>query len=144
MVGTNPDFNGAEFREGIRQAMLMATPVGGLPLFHFAETKQYAGADDAGNPFNWAETPTVTGKQPRRELCLVDTHDKPMPIETPIGPFRPDQPDLYMFEDEWARVSDFESVDIAGVTYERVETLQPVTMFDVTLHHVRVKVEDNA
>lgn len=114
------------------------------PLFHFPVNAEYESDDAAGHPFDWSETPTTHQKPSRTVLCLIDTHDKPMPLETQIGPFRMGQPDLYFFETEWAQVNDFVSVDIAGETYERIETLLPITLFDVTLYHVRVKTEDKS
>ena len=145
MAGSSADFDSDGFREGIRAAMLMSMPnaVAAQPLFHFQDLRAVDIVDSGGEPFDWSATPTGTPpRSSRRVTCLIDPHTKPMPTETTIGPFRLDRANLYFFEDEWAQIQDFVSVDIDQITYDRTELLQPITLFDVTLRSVTVQSQD--
>lgn len=139
-------FDADAFRDGIRQAMVMSLPnsVSAQPKFYFPDGRTAEYVDESGSPFNWGDTATqgTAPKAPIQVTCLINPRDKPMATESSIGPFRIEQADLYFFEDEWAKVSEYDRVMINGEMYHRTETLIPVTLFDATLQVTSIEVDD--
>ena len=80
-------------------------------------------------------------------LCAIDTKSavgaRGQP-RTPVGEFDEDTATLYLFEDEWALVSDFTSVDLGGSTYVRIKRLIPLGLFDVQVEQVHVRAVDES
>ena len=153
MAGVDPkgSFSGAKFRESIRAAMKMGSPtvVEEQATFHFADGRVFASADDAGDPYDWNVAPIggQAAMAPVQVLCAIDTKSavgaRGQP-RTALGEFDEDTATLYMFEDEWALVSDFTSVWLGGSEYMRVKRLIPLGLFDVQIEQISVRARDES
>lgn len=144
--GFDPD----QFHADIRAAMRMGqpNPVGERPTFHFADHRTFDNVDDGDQPFDWTVDPTggLDAKTPVQVLCAVEGVGTfgTQTIETAIGGFDQDRSRMYFFEDEWALVFDFTTVEIGGTTYRRVKRLPPLALFDVDIQVVEVKAFDES
>lgn len=153
MAGVDPrgSFSGDVFRTAIRAAMSMGSPtvVEDRATFHFADGRTFTVADDTGNPYDWTLAPDggLAARASVQVLCAIDTKSavgaRGQP-RTPVGEFDEDTATLFLFEDEWALVSDFTSVDLGGSTYVRIKRLIPLGLFDVQVEQVHVRAVDES
>lgn len=129
--------------------MLMGLPptVDQRPTFHFADGRTFDPDDSAGAPYDWTTVPGgLPDKTPVQVVCAVETAPLTNKAtgETAAGELNPGTALLYLFEDEWALVSDFTSVTMGGVAYHRVARLAPLGLFDVEIQVVEVRAAEVA
>lgn len=105
-------------REGIRSAMAMGMPVEEeeRPTFYFDSTKVYDYVDEAGKPFDWSVSPTVSKNPgPTRALCSWEFSaplGRQAAHETPVGQFNPTTLILTVLDEDFDEVRGFRYVTI--------------------------------
>lgn len=146
MAGASTDFDAAEFNAAIAAAMEMGMPlaVADRPTFHWSTTRTWAAADAAGEPWDWAATPTTTTvRDPLRALCAVEVIEAGQ-IEETIGSFNVDRARLTFLEAEYAKVVDFDWVALGGNTYVYQRQLPPLGLFDAGVRVVLCVARDES
>lgn len=138
MAGTNPGFNAAEFRDGIKLAMNMGLPgvVTDRPTFHFKTVRSYpAGTrlNAEGEPFDPNTPILITEPPPVQIPCAVEVAQV-TPEELPVGPFRQVKATITILDEQWPQVKDAYEVSLGGSRYVVSYTPPPVGLFDVTVY----------
>lgn len=152
MAGSSADFPAAEFRQGIRDAMVMGLPnaVSARPTFRWDDRPTYATTSVTGIPLDLAGAPTANEELPDVQVpCAVELLDaNGQPIETPVANFHAARARLTFLDVDWAKLLPggrrFDSVLIDGNEYRF--DVQPPTqgLFDVDIIQVLVAARDES
>lgn len=136
----------AGFRADIRALMNWGQPVDPdkRATFHFADGRVFGTSDLSGKPYDW--TTAATGGSPAAPDVTVLVGFFPEapqdPEETPAGPVGDDLSAVYLFEDEWAQVSDFTSMTFDGNDYDRMKRSNVLTMGGISVYVVTLRARD--
>lgn len=152
MAGTDTRFDSARFIEAILFAQEMGMPpdVADQPLFFPPDERSYVDVDAEEEPWDFRVPGDVVpdgGLAPEgvAAICgMVTRETKAMPDEASAGQFTPARIKLSFVPAEWAKVSDFHTVRIGGLMYQRGKTYPPTGLFDVEIVNVEVRVADSA
>jgi hypothetical protein len=146
VAGTDSSFDAADFRANIRATMNMglSNVTADQPLFIFnaSSTSYPAGTalDEAGQPFDFTVTPTVTQKNAVRVPCAV-TWGSGLDsiISTQAGgDFTRADAVLTMLDVDYTLVKDADYCQINNTKYE-IRYIQPaVGLFDVTVYQLHL------
>lgn len=142
MAGSNPDFNAAEFRDGIRLAMDMGAPVleGERATFYFASTLVYNAnpVDESNVPFDPTAVPvTSTPTPPKQVTCAVEYFDA-AGRPTDFGTIVPSRAEITLMDEDYAKVVDFTYVALRGERFDYSHTEYPSALFDVGIYTIHV------
>ena len=138
MAGTNPDFNAAEFRDGIRFAMEMGadpdTSLDHQATFYFPAQLVYTGpADDEGVPFDPNTSVTRVEPQPVQVPCAIEfRNDKGESLAW--GAVNATHISITLLDEDHAQVEGCHHVVVGGDTYYYRSTAPPSGLFDVGLY----------
>lgn len=155
MAGPDPDnpLFAEEFHADIGAVMMMGLPQDPAlrPIFHFDGGREYLQADSAGNPWDWTAAPTdpeppdpvVAGDADDEVLLAIEPREGETD-ETTAGTFEADEYIFYFLDDQWPKVEAFTWCLLGGRRFKRTRTLNPIGLFDVTVHQVRVEADPDA
>lgn len=153
MAGSSPDFNAAEFRRSVHEVEQMGMPqdVALRPTFHF-DLRPVAAAgvatDRRGRPFDWTEpvdpVASAPPKPPVQASCSWASASAGSNEDTAVGEFNANEYDLFILDDEWAKVADFTFVLLGGNEYRREFQVPEQGLYEVTIHQVRVTARDES
>lgn len=147
MAGTNPDFDAAAFRDGVRTAMVMgASPVDDEKvLFHFASQLVYTGGgkiDADGVPFDPATTVQRVTPPPVHVPCAVEYVDAPS-VPTNVGFIAPTKLRITLLDEDYLKVEGTTHVTVAGDVYRYRRTEPPKGIFDAGLYVLHFVAEND-
>ena len=131
-------FNADLFRNGIRNAMIMGTPVDPThrATFRWIIKRHYTTADTAGMPFNFGSTPTSTDERDDVQVPVA-MEFMPGPLTgTSIGAFHEAQMVLTVLDEDYALVETADEVSVAGKEYDIVYVGPPIGLFSVTIYQM--------
>lgn len=140
MAGTNPNFDAAGFRAGIRLAMQMGAPVkeSDRVTFVFKETKTYnVRTDPEGNPLDpFAQPVSTTVPRANTQVdCALEFSDATAD-ELPVGNFRPTKVVVTVFDTDYEVVKDAKELLIGGDRYLIGYERPPLGLFEVGMHQI--------
>jgi hypothetical protein len=146
VAGSSASFDGAAFRDAIRQVMELAAPVNqsDQAVFHFAsERSSTAPTDVTGTPFDPSATVTSTAKSSVSLDCVieyVDIEDDP----THFGLLSPSKIRILLLDEEYVQVAGCQYVVVAGNKYIYRRTDVPVGLYDVGIYTMHFVAENEA
>lgn len=136
MAGSNPDFDSADFKSGIRFAWTMAEPINSQDQisFFFPTVKTYdKTVDQSGVPFD--PTATFTSSTPDPISLTVGVKYKDgSNVTTPFDDASPRTIDVTMFDDDYAQIQGCEGAILGGVRYILQSTAAPSGLFNVGIY----------
>jgi hypothetical protein len=138
--GSASGFNASDFRSAIRFAMTMGAPVNPAEqvTFIIAGQATYAGADPAGDPYDWTTAPTTTVVAQAIHVLAAVTFGSEPPVEgTAVGVFDASRISLTVLDEDYAPVRNADEVIVGGVHYIiDPPGAVPVGLFDVTVYTI--------
>ena len=146
MADTSPDFNAAEFREGIRLAMVMGEPpiTDEQVLFHFEPQLVYVGGgkvDADGVPFDPNATVQRVTPPAVHVHCAIEYVDVES-VPTNVGYIAPTKIKITLLDEDYEKVKNTTHVTIAGDVYRYRRTEPPTGLFDVGLYALHFQSEN--
>lgn len=140
MAGTNPDFDAAAFRSGVRTAMQLGAPVkkSDRVTFIFKTQPSYPPGtrlDQEGRPLDPRIAPIVEASLtgPLQVDCALEFTDASAE-ELPVGNFRPTKAVVTVFDTDYERVKNAKEVLIGGDRYIVGYKPPPLALFNVGIH----------
>lgn len=106
MAGTIAGWDKAAFREGILLAMTMGTPNDPADALSFVweELKDFAEADDDGQPFDWTNAPATDTQITDLQVPVAVERGVVSTTETTVGQFEDTHLTITVLAEEWAEV----------------------------------------
>lgn len=99
-------FPAAEFRAGVLLAMTMGTPgqVEDRLTFRWAPLNTFTAVDDAGQPFDWTETPVTETDIAALQLTVAVQKGIFSATEQALGQFEDTHITVVILDDQWAQL----------------------------------------
>lgn len=141
MAGTNPQFNGANFRTQIRFAMNMGAPVNApdRATFRWLHHKTYAIQDPTTAPYSWDASPATDVSHPDVQVPVAVQLGSVSPQQTDLGTFNPSKATLTVLDEDYALVEGADLVLLGQVVYEIDGVRPPEGLFDVTIYTIDLR-----
>ena len=146
MAGLVEGFNPAEFRAGIRQAMIMGLPPvqADQPVFCFEQDPvNFSSADVEDVPFDPEARPMRPAPLTKQVPCAVEYVDAAGRVES-FGTINPSKIRLTLLDEEYQQIRGFDFVEIAGDKYNYAKTEPPVGLGVVGVWTVHCIAEDES
>lgn len=138
MAGTQPGFNGNDFRTAIRFVYEMAAPnVQEEKVYFFKDPRLVynLGVDNENLPFDPASTVTRTQDAPKTVPCGIELRDS-NGVVTDLGIASGAFLVLTLLDKDYAKVKDSDYVTLRGEKYNYSHTVPPTSLFDVSLYEM--------
>lgn len=146
MIPSDPSFGAGfdadEFRDAIRQTMMMGMPsaVEERVTFKWTPTKTYAVSDNAGDPYDWTSATVTddTASLPDKVVTVACEFVSRASLSdgTPIGPIETPKVILTLLDVDYVEVEGASHVGINGKIYRVDYTAPPIGLFDVTVYQI--------
>jgi hypothetical protein len=143
MAGSNPQFDSAAFRTGIKFAMQMASPetLDEQAAFYMPTTTTYnKGVDGENFPFDPTATKTSVTPPSIKVDCAIEFRNAD-DQQTPFGEITPAKVVITLLDVDYAQVVGFSHVLIRGEKYIYHHTEPSVGLFDATVYTVHALAE---
>lgn len=143
MAGASSSFDADEFRQNIRDTMLMGLTgtAADRPKFIFNATETYTVGeelDDSGTPYDLTVAPTVAGTPAKQVLCAVEwvSGKNTSTDGSTLGDFEEGDLILTLLDVDYTQIKGADHVELDGTRYE-IRYVQPsVGLFDVTVYQL--------
>jgi hypothetical protein len=143
-------FDADAFRSAIQSTMEMgmATDESQRVTFHWKIRREYATADNAGNPYDWkppAPDPVEPVKEPVQVPCAVEfVARNAQGLHTPFGQIDTPKVILTILDEFYTEVEGASWVTINDTKYNIDYVAPPTGLFDVTVYSLYLSAQDEA
>jgi hypothetical protein len=144
-------FPEAEFRDAIRQTMLMGMPESDAEklVWHWDRQKTWEPQSPSGHPYNLNATPVTdlpgsTAQDPEDDGLIVDyileDNNTEQTDTTQLGLIDFGKIKITIFDTDWERVKTADYATIGDTRYQIDTTAPPEALFGVTMHTIFLEV----
>jgi hypothetical protein len=148
MAGTNSAFNATQFRQVIRETMLMGMPnaVQERATFRWDPAKSYPVADPAGNPYDLTSAPTTTTTHADVQVPVaVEFSARPAgSMDTVMGEFDTSRVIITVLDEDYEQIVGADLVIMGGNTYDIQFVGPPIGLFEVTVYQLYALARDES
>lgn len=146
--GFGTAFDGAVFREAIRNTMKMGLPEDEAErvTFRWTPDRTYANGDSAGNPWSWDDTPaTEDAPADVQVAAAVEFSARPAgSVDTVMGQFDTSRVAVTLLDEDFELIRGADLMIFDGAIYEVQFIAPPVGLFDVTVYTIYGEARDES